>query len=62
MDNVMNESDASSNHWLLCIIYVCYLPNHIAYSKDPKIPDHRLTTDGGECGSPTGHSEGSTSH
>ena len=55
----MNESDAHSNYPLLCIIYVQYLPNHIAYSKDPKIPHHRHTTDGGECGSPTGNSEGS---
>ena len=38
---------------------MCYLLNHIVYSKDPQIPDHRLTTDGGECGSPTGTSEGS---
>ena len=55
----MNESYAPSNYWLLCIIYVCHLLNHITYPKDPKIPDHRLTTDGGECGSPTGPSEGS---
>ena len=40
---------------------MCYLLNHIVYSKDPKIPDHSLTTDGGECGSPTGPSEGSKS-
>ena len=50
-NNVMNESDASSYHWLLCIIYMCYLLNHIVYSKDPQIPYHRLTTDGGDCGS-----------
>ena len=27
-NNVMNGSDAPSNYWLLCIIYVCYLLNH----------------------------------
>ena len=57
-NNVMNESDAPSNYWLLCIIYVCYLLNHIVHSNDPQIPDHRLTTDGGDCGSPAGTSEG----
>ena len=55
----MIESDVYSNYWLLCIIYVCYLLNQIVYSKDPQIPDHILSTDGWECGSPTGHSEGS---
>ena len=59
--NVMNESDVSSNYWLLCIIYVCYLLNHIVYSNNPQIPDHSLTTDGGECRSPTGTSKGSQS-
>ena len=39
----------------LCML----LLNHTAYSQDPKIPAHRLTTDGGECGSQTGPSEGS---
>ena len=56
-NNVMNGSDKPSNYWLLCIIYVCYLLNHIAYSKDSKIPDYRLTTDGGEHGSPSEPSE-----
>ena len=55
---VMSGSDTPSNHWLLCIIDVCYLLNHIACSKDSEIPVHSLTTDGGECGSPSGHSEG----
>ena len=32
----MNESDASSNYWLLWFIYVCHLLNHIVYSKDPQ--------------------------
>ena len=27
-NNVMNESDASSNYWLLCIICGCYLLSH----------------------------------
>ena len=52
----MNESNTSSNYWLLSNIY---LLNHIVYSKSPKILDHRLTTDKGDCGSPTGNSEGS---
>ena len=55
----MNGSDTPSYYWLLCIIYVCHLLNHISYSKDYKIPDHRLTTDGGDYGSTTGTSEGS---
>ena len=57
--NVMNKSDVPSNYWLLCIIYVYYLFNHIACSKDPRFRDHRLTTDGGDHGSPTVTSEGS---
>ena len=55
----MNGSDVPANCWLICIIYVCYLLNHIACSKDSKNPDHSLTTDGGENGSPTGNSESS---
>ena len=51
----MNESDTPSNYWLLCIIYVCYLLNHITYSKDLKTP----TMDRGEGGSPNVPSEGS---
>ena len=54
-NSVNDKSDASSNYWLLCIIHVCYLLNHIACSNDSKIPVHRLA--GGECGSPTGPSK-----
>ena len=36
---------------------MCYLLNHIVYSKDAHIPDYSLTTDGGDHGSPTGPSE-----
>ena len=57
-NNVINESDASSNYWLLCIIYVLSAQPHSLFQRS-QIPDHRLTTDGGECGSPTGTSEGS---
>ena len=53
--NVKKKSYVPSNYGLLCINYVCYLP----YSKDLKIPDHRLNTDAGERGSSTGPSEGS---
>ena len=28
--DVMNRSGAPANCWLLCLIYVCYLLNHIA--------------------------------
>ena len=28
----MNRSRAPANCWLLCLIYVCYLLNHIAYT------------------------------
>ena len=55
----MNGSDVPSNYWLLFIIFMCYLLNYIAYSKDSKIPDHRFTTDGVESQSSTGTSEGS---
>ena len=55
----MNVPDAPSNYWLLCIIYMCYLLNHIAYSKDPKIPPHRLTTDGKSVDHKLDFSEGS---
>ena len=35
----MNRSGAPANCWLLCLIYVCYLLNHIACSAlDGKIP------------------------
>ena len=35
----MNRSGAPANWWLLCLIYVCYLLNHIACSAlDGKIP------------------------
>ena len=40
----MNRSGAPSNCWLLCLIYVCYLLNHIACSAlDGKIPLLALT-------------------
>ena len=29
-NTVMNRSGAPANCWLLCLIYVCYLLNHIA--------------------------------
>ena len=38
-NTVMNQSGAQANHWLLCLIYVCYLLNHIACAAlDGKIP------------------------
>ena len=38
-NTVMNRSGAPANCWLLCLIYVCYLLNHIACSAlDGKIP------------------------
>ena len=41
---VMNRSGAPANSWLLCLIYVCYLLNHIACSAlDGKIPLLALT-------------------
>ena len=45
LDNtVMNRSGAPANRWLLCLIYVCYLLNHIACSAlDGKIPLLALT-------------------
>ena len=43
-NTVMNRSGAPANCWLLCLIYVCYLPNHIAGSAlDGKIPFLALT-------------------
>ena len=40
----MNRSGAPANCWLLCLIYVCYLLNHIACSAlDGKIPLLALT-------------------
>ena len=40
----MNRSGAPANCWLLCLIYVCYLLNHIARSAlDGKIPLIALT-------------------
>ena len=40
----MNRSGASANCWLLCLIYVCYLLNHIACAApDDKIPLLLLT-------------------
>ena len=43
-NTVMNRSGASANCWLLCLIYVCYLLNHIACSAlDGKIPLLALT-------------------
>ena len=41
---VMNRSGAPVNRWLLCLIYVCYLLNHIACTAlDGKIPLLALT-------------------
>ena len=38
-NTIMNRSGAPANCWLLCLIYVCYLLNHIACSAlDGKIP------------------------
>ena len=38
-NTVMNRSGAPANCWLLCLIYVCYLLNHIACGAlDGKIP------------------------
>ena len=43
-DTVMNRSGAPANCWLLCLIYVCYLLNHIACGPlDGKIPVFALT-------------------
>ena len=43
-NTVRNRSGAPANCWLLCLIYVCYLLNHIAYSAlDGKIPLFALT-------------------
>ena len=43
-NTVMNRSGAPANSWLLCLIYVCYLLNHIACSAlDGKIPLLALT-------------------
>ena len=40
----MNSSGAPANYWLLCLIYVCYLLNHIACEAlDGKIPPLALT-------------------
>ena len=40
----MNRSGARANGWLLCLIYVCYLLNHIAcIALDEKIPLLALT-------------------
>ena len=41
---VMNRSGAPANCWLLCLIYMCYLLNHIACSAlDGKLPLLALT-------------------
>ena len=43
-NTVMNRSGAPANCWLLCVIYVCYLLNHIACTAlDGKIPLLALT-------------------
>ena len=43
-NTVMNRSGAPANCWLLCLIYVCYLLNHIACTPlDGKIPLLALT-------------------
>ena len=44
MNTVMNRSDAKANCWLLCLIYVCYLLNHILCAAlDGKLPLFALT-------------------
>ena len=41
----MNRSGAPANCWLLCLIYVCYLLNHISCAAiDGKIPPFALTS------------------
>ena len=57
-NNVMKASDTFLLLVVMYHLYVLFAQPH-ACSKDSKIPVHRLTTDGGECGSPTGNSEGS---
>ena len=43
-NTVMNRSGAPANCWLLCLIYVCYLLNHIACAAlDGKVPLFALT-------------------
>ena len=43
-NTLMNRSGAPANCWLLCLIYVCYLLNHIACTAlDGKIPLLALT-------------------
>ena len=43
-NTVMNRSGAPANCWLICLIYVCYLLNHIACTAlDGKIPLLALT-------------------
>ena len=43
-NTVMNRSGAPANCWLLCLIYVCYLLNHIACTAlDGKMPLLALT-------------------
>ena len=38
-NTVMSRSGAPANSWLLCLIYVCYLLNHMACTPlDGKIP------------------------
>ena len=44
-NTVMNRCGAPANCWLLCLIYVCYLLNHIACTAlDGKIPLLALTS------------------
>ena len=43
-NTAMNRSGAPANCWLLCLIYVCYLPNHIACTAlDGEVPLFTLT-------------------
>ena len=45
-NTVMNRSGAPANCWFLCLIYVCYLLNHIACTTlDGKIPLSGITLD-----------------
>ena len=42
-NTVMNRSGAPANCWLLCLIYVCYLLNHVACTAlDEKYPNWPL--------------------
>ncbi|KAL7571369.1 hypothetical protein ACA910_007681 [Epithemia clementina (nom. ined.)] len=43
-NNIMNRTGAPANCWLLCLLYVCYLLNHIACAAlDYEVPMFHLT-------------------